>query len=307
MRSGTRRPAATALAAAVVSAGCLAAGCGASGGAGAAASGAAGILASHSASFSPDVTFSPDGRTGAGSATRSPAAGAQGAASPAQTAAADSAPPSSAAPRPTSAPPTSAPATSAAATSTPPTSSAATPASSAPSAQPSASSPAPAASTSPPAGVWLWVLAGAVALAGLIAWLIYASRRSARRREWRAQTVDAYAKGSALADAIRIAAWPETETATDGKARWADIQRRMDDLAQTLYGLRVTAPGAAERAQVEDVLAGLQALHSEMAAGHARNPAGPRGPRSREEARLAERLRFFGDRLRDLRDGNRPY
>jgi hypothetical protein len=87
----------------------------------------------------------------------------------------------------------------------------------------------------------------------------------------------------------------------------------MDELAQALYGLRVSAPGAAERAQVEDVLAGLQALHSEMAADRARsadrarNPAGPREARSREQARLAERLQVFGDQLRDLRDGNRPY
>jgi hypothetical protein len=156
------------------------------------------------------------------------------------------------------------------------------------------------------------VAVGAVALAGLTAWLIYASRHSARRREWRAQTVDAYAKGSALADAIRIAEWPAA-AATDGRARWADIQWRMDELAQALYGLRVSAPGAAERAQVEDVLAGLQALHSEMAADRARsadrarNPAGPREARSREQARLAERLQVFGDQLRDLRDGNRPY
>lgn len=295
MRPAVRRRAlATSLAAAIMYAGCLAAGCGASGSISAAASKGASALASRSASFS------PADRVGAGSGAPSSRPGGPAAASPAATAPSDSAPPT-----PTSAPPTSPPPTSA-----PPSSAASTPASSAPSAQPSASSPAPAEGTSPPASLWLWVLAGVVALAGLITWIIYASRRSARKREWRSRAVDAYAKGSALADAIRIAERSQAGATPDGAARRADIQRRMDDLAQTLYGLRATAPGGRERARVEDVLAGLQAVYSEMAAGRASNAGGLREPWTREQDRLNEvegRLRFFQDSLRELPDGDHLY
>lgn len=291
-----RRALATSLAAAIMSAGCLAAGCGASGSISAAASKGASALASRSASFSP-----ADRASGAPSSRP----GGPVAASLAAIAPSDSVPPSSAPPPATSAAPTSAPPTSA-----PPSSAAPTPASSAPSAQPSASSPAPAASTSPPASLWLWVLAGVIALAGLITWIIYTSRRSARKREWRSRAVDAYAKGSALADAIRIAERSQAGTTPDGAARWADIQRRMDDLGQTLYGLRATAPGGRQRARVEDVLAGLQAVYSEMAAGRAPAAGGRREPWTRKQDRLngvEGRLRFFQDSLRELRDGDHLY
>jgi hypothetical protein len=78
--------------------------------------------------------------------------------------------------------------------------------------------------------------------------------------------VDAYAQGSALADAIRMLEWPDGTGGRNGDARWADIQRRVDDFDQTLYGLRASAPGEPERGAVIEVITNLQAVRSVMEA-----------------------------------------
>src|SRR5262249_23773121 len=54
--------------------------------------------------------------------------------------------------------------------------------------------------------------------------------------------------------------------AQDAAARWADIQRRADDLAQALYAMREAAPDEDKRMRAADVLAALQAVRSAMAA-----------------------------------------
>jgi hypothetical protein len=113
-----------------------------------------------------------------------------------------------------------------------------------PSATSSASTPAATAqpSSSPTAGsgsgsglIWLWVLLGVIVLIGVIVGIVRArGRRSAAAGSWRSSVVDAYAKGSALHDAMSVAETPGALGAYDAGARWADIQRRADDLTQTM-------------------------------------------------------------------------
>jgi hypothetical protein len=121
-------------------------------------------------------------------------------------------------------------------------------------------------------------------------------RRSAAAAGWQSRLIDAYAKGSALHDAMSVAETPGALVAADAAARWSDIQRRADDLAQTLYALREAAPDDEGRAKVADALASLQAVRSAMDAERA--PGGA-GPQQAEVAR--ERLISFETSLRALR------
>ena len=111
----------------------------------------------------------------------------------------------------------------------------------------SATSPTPATSPSAAASgsssgtslLWLWILLGVLILVGLIAWIVTSSRRrSAATAGWQSRLIDAYAKGSALHDAMVVAEAQGDLASGDARARWYDIQRRADDLAQTLYALR---------------------------------------------------------------------
>lgn len=179
----------------------------------------------------------------------------------------------------------------------------------APSAQPPATqtTTAPAPSSSPtssrqprPAPTWLWWLVGAVVVIGLIvvAWVVHSvtHRHSMTLSAWRATAIDAYAKGSALYDAMSFAERPGALDAADSGARWADIQRRADDLAQTLYAMREAAPNEDERSRVADVLGSLQAVRSAMDAE--RSPGGA-SPQQAEVVR--GRLFGFDAALRALR------
>ncbi len=162
------------------------------------------------------------------------------------------------------------------------------------------SSPTPASGSSTQY-VWLWVLLGVLVLVGLIAWIAAAAhrRRSTAASAWRSKAVDAYARGSALYDAMSVAEAPGGLTAPDAGARWYDIQRRADDLAQQLYGLRETARNEDDRADVTDVIASLQAVRSAMDAERAPG-AGP------EQAGIARsRLHAFGESLRALQTPER--
>lgn len=145
--------------------------------------------------------------------------------------------------------------------------------------------------------LWLWLLLGALVLVGVIIWIVRAGgRRSAAAAGWRSRVIDAYAKGSALHDAMSVAEAPGALAAADAGARWFDIQRRADDLAQTLYALREAAPDEESRGAVADVLASLQAVRSAMDAE--RVP----GRASAQQAEVArERLAFFEVSLRLLR------
>ena len=142
-----------------------------------------------------------------------------------------------------------------------------------------ASAPSTVSATSSAASsaglIWLWVLLGVLVVAGLIVLIARsARRRSAAAAGWRSRLIEAYAKGSALHDAMSIAEAPGGLVAVDAAARWSDIQRRADDLAQTLYALRGAVPqDSADRARVDDTLASLQAVRSAMDAQRARGGA----------------------------------
>jgi len=181
------------------------------------------------------------------------------------------------------------------ATAAPPTTAATTPA-----AGPSGSA---AASGSGSSLLWLWILLGAIVLIGLILLIVRSSRRrSATEADWRARLTDAYAKGSALHDAMSVAESAGGMTGPDAGARWADIQRRADDLAQTLYALRDTVPDPGDRDRIADTLVSLQAVRSAMDAERAPGGAGPQ-----QAEVVRNRLYAFEASLRALRAGDAEY
>ena len=145
--------------------------------------------------------------------------------------------------------------------------------------------------------IWLWVLLGVLVLAGLIALIARsARRRSAAAAGWRSRLVDAYAKGSALHDAMSVAEAPGGLAAADAAARWSDIQRRADDLAQTLYALREEVPQhSPDGARIADTLASLQAVRSAMDAERA-----PGGASLEQADVVRSRLASFESSLRAL-------
>ena len=103
-----------------------------------------------------------------------------------------------------------------------------------------------------------------------------ASAVSAASAAWRSQVIDAYGGGAALHDAMSLAETPAALAAADADARWSDIQRRADALAQTLYAMREAAPGEAERSRVANVVATLQIVRSAMDAERAPTAVGER-------------------------------
>ena len=188
-----------------------------------------------------------------------------------------------------------------------PTSAAPTP--EATTAAPTTEAPSPTSSPAASSGsnatlLWVLIALAALVIFGLILWFTRASgRRSAAAARWQTQVVDAYAKGSALADAIRIAEAPGALGAADAAARWSDIQRRMDDLGQTLYALQESAPDDAKHQRVADALGWMQAVRATMTAE--RGPDGAGIPPERARSRLAS----FEAALRLLRapDEAPPY
>jgi hypothetical protein len=150
--------------------------------------------------------------------------------------------------------------------------------------------------------LWLWILLGALVVIGAIVLIVRsAGRRSAAAAGWRSKVIDAYAKGSALHDAMSVAETPGALAASDAAARWYDVQRRADDLTQTLYALREAAPNEDNRGRVANTLASLQAARSAMDAERA--PGGA-GPYNADIAR--SRLMDFEASLRALRGSDQP-
>ena len=165
-----------------------------------------------------------------------------------------------------------------------------------------ATSPSAAASgsSSGTSLLWLWILLGVLILAGLITWIATSGRRrKAAAAGWRSRLIDAYAKGSALHDAMSVAEVQGDLGGGDARARWYDIQRRADDLAQTLYTLREAAPDPEDQAAIADVLASLQGVREAMDAERA---AGGARPELAEVVR--RRLYAFESSLRALRAGD---
>jgi len=163
----------------------------------------------------------------------------------------------------------------------------------------------PAASSSTASWLlWLWILLGVLAII-IITYLIARSRRGPKVGDvWQSRAIDAYAKGSALYDAMRLAEAPGALVAQDAAARWADIQRRADDLAQALYAMREAAPDEDKRMRTADVLAALQAVRSAMAAERGTDVSQVPPPDL-----VHSRLAAFGASLQGLRepDDGRPY
>jgi hypothetical protein len=202
------------------------------------------------------------------------------------TAAADTVTPSPV--TPTTAAPTTAAPTTAAPTTAAPTTPAATTAAPSPTSTSSGSTSTPA---------WLWLILALVVLAGLAFILIAraASKRSAVSGQWRSAVTDVYARGSALHDAMASVEWPSAgQPQGQAQARWVDIQNRADDLAQTLYRLRETAPDEDSRIRVDDVLAALQSVRTAMDAERARGGGTEQNEYSRS------RLYTFARSLRAL-------
>ena len=175
-----------------------------------------------------------------------------------------------------------------------------------PSAQVTTAAPtAPAVASSSPGAssgsnlLWLWILLAVLFVAGLVAWIARSSRRrKVTAADWQSRLIDAYAKGSALHDAMSVAEAPGEIASPNAAARWADIQRRADDLTQTLYSLREAVPDDNDRARIADTLASLQAVRSAMAAERAPGGASP------QQAEVARsRLYSFELSLRALREG----
>jgi hypothetical protein len=163
-------------------------------------------------------------------------------------------------------------------------------------AAPATGSAAPGASSGTSL-TWLWILLGVLVLAGLIALIARSGRRrSAAAAGWRSRLIDAYARGSALHDAMSVAESPGGRASAGAAARWADIQRRADDLAQTLYALREQVPpDAADRARIDDTLASLQAVRSAMDAERT-----PGGASYQQADVIRSRLASFESSLRAL-------
>jgi hypothetical protein len=150
--------------------------------------------------------------------------------------------------------------------------------------------------------LWLWILLGALVLVGVIVLIVRsAGRRSATAAGWQSRIIDAYAQGSALHDAMSVAETPGALAADDAAARWGDIQRRSDDLAQTLYALRESAPDEENRARAADTLASLQAVRSAMDAERA-----PGGAGAEYAEVVRSRLWTFEASLRALRGLEQP-
>jgi hypothetical protein len=157
-----------------------------------------------------------------------------------------------------------------------------------------------------PAPTWLWWLVGIVVVIGavVVIWVVRSvtKGRSAAASRWRSRVIGAYGNGSALFDAMTFAERPGALDAADSGARWADIQHRADDLAQTLYAMREAAPDEEERARVADVLGSLQAVRSAMGAERAPGGAGA------EQAEVVRgRLSGFQSALQALRPPDTPF
>jgi hypothetical protein len=172
----------------------------------------------------------------------------------------------------------------------------------APAPPPSAAATSAAASGSSSELPWLWIALAAVVLIGLVVWIARASgRHRAAAAARRSAMIDTYAKGQALADAIRVADRPGAPGA-DTWGRWAGLQARADDLSRELYRLRESASGEEERMRVDDALDSLRGLRSAMADEQAAGGAG--GPGSPEAAMVRSRLMSFEASLRALREPN---
>lgn len=156
---------------------------------------------------------------------------------------------------------------------------------------------APAKSPATSGWLWLWIALAVLTVALLTAWFIrLRHRRAAIEADWRTRLINAYAKGSALYDAMAVAEMPEVLGAADANTRWTEIQRRADDFGQLLYSLRESAHDEQERTAITAVLASLGPVLSAMAAERS-----VRGTNDLMVGVVRDRLSTFGMSLHSLR------
>jgi hypothetical protein len=178
----------------------------------------------------------------------------------------------------------------------------------APSTASTAPSPTPSSSSTSTSGfganlTWLWFVLGALVLLGIILLATRSPgrpRRSAAAAGWGPRAVDAYAKGAAFDGAVRAAERQGVFTEA-ASVRWADLQRRADDLTETLYAMRETAPTEHRRVQVENAILSLRAVRDAMDAQRSAGDAS-----SRQSGVLVSRLSALESSLNALRVPDDP-
>jgi hypothetical protein len=147
--------------------------------------------------------------------------------------------------------------------------------------------------------MWLWILVGVVVLAGVAVVLLVLRYMGVGRTVftggWIAKAIDANQKGTALSEAISAAVRPDALAAPDGGARWADIQRQTDGLAQELHTLRDTAVDPEDRESAAGALESLQTLRSAL--DDLSNASG----QAERVAAVRDRMGVFEKSLRALR------
>jgi hypothetical protein len=146
---------------------------------------------------------------------------------------------------------------------------------------------------------WLWLLAGAVVVIGVIVVVLVlrymGARDSVVTGGWLAQAIDTYRKGSALHKEMTAAVRPDALDTAAGGARWAGIQRHADDLAAELHALQQAAVGPEDRSAAAEALGSLQSARSALEAY--RDAGGDAGQAEAVRGRLSE----FEESLRALR------
>jgi hypothetical protein len=184
-------------------------------------------------------------------------------------------------------------------------------------------SPTPSSSSSSTGGfggnlIWLWFVLGGLVLLGII---LLATRSPARGRaagpsagagpypgagpyagagSWHSRAADAYAKGAAFDGAVRATERQGVFTEA-ASIHWADLQRRADDLTETLYTMRETAPSEHRRVQVENAILSLRAVRDTMDAQRS-----PRDASAQRGGVLLSQLSALESALNALRVSDNP-
>ncbi|TET49712.1 MAG: hypothetical protein E3J64_09285 [Anaerolineales bacterium] len=117
--------------------------------------------------------------------------------------------------------------------------------------------------------LWGWIVIGAAAalvFAGLIVWLGRGGRSAAAvQSSWGNMALDTYGRGVAIHDAVLadLTTAPLAGVAVeDAKRRWANAERRIDDLTAELHVLEARTPDDTSARAVRDLLTTLGTLRS---------------------------------------------
>lgn len=117
--------------------------------------------------------------------------------------------------------------------------------------------------------LWGWIVIGAavvLAVVGLIVWLGRGRRSAAAEQSsWRNRALDTYGKAVGIHDAVvaDLTTAPLSGVAVeDAKRRWANAERRIDDLTAELHALEARPPDDTSAGAVRDLLTTLGTLRS---------------------------------------------